>query len=217
VDHVPEVTSAAALTKASWEYIRSRAYPSLRLGFGSFVLVWGPPGGGKSTYVLRAMNGMDGAVVLHSIEESAGPTVAERLVRAEVTRSDFVIVGRSSVDTVAGIVRERKAVALAVDSFQLAAYTADELRHLLLVLPSLRCLFVVSQVNKEGQIEGRNRLLHECDIAIQCESMRWKVTRSRYQAEGEGGSILETRDASTGPPKTGQVLRLVRPSKPEDT
>lgn len=190
IDFVPEVTTARALAKAAWTSVSSVAYQSLRLGSGAFVLVYGPAGNGKSTFATRLLDGLDGAVVLASIEEPIGPTLSDRLARCRVRRGDFFVVGRASVDQLAECVRSRRAVGLAIDSVQMAAFTPEELRHLLLVLPDLRVLVAISQVNKAGRVEGRERLLHEADVAIACEAMAWSIVKSRYQSAGAGGPVL---------------------------
>jgi hypothetical protein len=48
----------------------------------------------------------------------------------------------------------------------------------------------VSQVNKAGRPEGRERILHEADVAIACSDMRWTVVKSRYQSTDVGGDVL---------------------------
>jgi predicted ATP-dependent serine protease len=191
IDAAPELTTAADLAKAAWTPVISAAYGNLRLGAGALVVVYGPPGGGKSTFATRLLDGFRGPVVLQSVEEAPGPSLHARLHRCRVRRADFVIAGRASVDQVANVVRDKRAVGLVVDSVQIAAFTPDELRHLLLVLPTLRVVVGVAQVNKAGRIEGRERLLHEADVAIQCEGLRWAVTKSRYQPSEVGGDICQ--------------------------
>lgn len=190
IDFVPEVTTARALAKAAWTSVGSAAYPSLRLGRGAFGLVFGPAGNGKSSFATRLLDGLDGPVVLQSVEESVGPTLSDRLARCRVRRDDFFVVGRASADQLTDCVRSRRAVGLAIDSVQMAAFTPEELRHLLLVLPDLRVLVAISQVNKAGRVEGRERLLHEADVAIACEAMAWSIVKSRYQPAGVGGPVL---------------------------
>jgi predicted ATP-dependent serine protease len=194
VDAVPEVTTARELAKAAWTLVTSAAYPSLRLGRGALVVVFGPPGSGKSTFATRLLDGFEGAVALQSVEESVGPSLHDRLERCAVRREDFLIIGRASVDQLVECVRTRRVSAVVVDSVQLAAFTAEELRHLLVVLPDLRVLIAVSQVNKQGRIEGRERLLHEADVAVSCDAMTWRVEKSRYQVVGVNGGVLPPRE-----------------------
>jgi predicted ATP-dependent serine protease len=193
IDTVAEVTTAAKLAKASFTIVRSEAYGRLRLGAGVLLVAYGPAGSGKSTFTTRLINALAGPVVYQSTEEGLGATLRARLDRCKVRRDDFTIVGaNASIDQVVDIVRTRRAVALAVDSVQVAAYTAEELRRLLIVLaPTLQLVVGTCQVNKRGRIEGRERLLHEGDVVVRVESMAWVVEKSRYQPSGVEGSVLE--------------------------
>ncbi len=190
IDGLAEVTTAASLAKASFTLVTSAAYPKLRLGSGVLLAAYGPPGGGKSTFATRFLHKLDAPVVLQSVEEAPGPSLHARLSRCHVRRDDFTIIGRASVDQIADVVRSRRAVALAVDSLQLAALSAEELRHFLLVLPTLRVVVAISQVNKSGRMEGRERLAHEADIVVYIEAMRWCLEKSRFQEVGLEGSVL---------------------------
>jgi hypothetical protein len=195
IDAVPEVTTAHALAMASWSLVECAPYPALRIGRGSLSVVFGAPGNGKSTFATKMLNGLRGPVVYQSVEEAVGPSLHDRLARCGVRRNDFYIVGRASVDQLADVVRTRQAVGLAVDSVQMAAFTPEELRHLLIVLPELQTIVAVAQVNAKGVIEGRNRLAHEADLVVSCEAMDWVVTKSRYQMVGINGRILAQSEA----------------------
>ncbi len=190
IDFTAEVTTAAELARASWTPVVSSAYTHLRLGVGALLVVYGPAGGGKSSLATRLLDGLRAPVILQSVEEPPGPSLHARLARCGVKRNDFTIAGRASVDQLAALIRDRKAVALGIDSVQVAAFTPDDLRHLLLVLPTLQIIVAIAQVNKRGEIEGRERLLHEADIAIRVEDLRWTITKSRYQPNDIAGSVL---------------------------
>lgn len=193
IDAVPEVTDAHALAKAAWTIVPLSSYPGLRLGKGALVTIYGPPGSGKSSFATRALDGLRGPVVFLSSEEGPGPSLHDRLARCRVRRPDFVVVSRASVDQVVDIVRTRRAIGLVVDSVQVASFTAEDLRHVLAVLPSLAVLIAVAQVNKRGEIEGRERLLHEADVVLRCTTMRWALEKSRYQPIGLSGAVLEEK------------------------
>lgn len=190
IDGAAEVTTAAALAKAAWTPVVSAAYTHLRLGSGALLVLYGAPGSGKSSMATRLIGGLRAPVILQSVEETPGPSLHARLERCGVRRDDFLVAGRASVDQIAALVQKTRAAALAIDSVQVAAFSAEDLRHLLLVLPTLRVVVAIAQVNKHGEIEGRQRLLHESDIAIHVEGLRWRVTKSRYQGGEVMGDVL---------------------------
>lgn len=198
IDLVPEITDAHSLAMAAWTRVETSAFPGLQLCGGALLVVYGPPGHGKSSFATRALDGLRGPVVLASVEEAPGPSLNARLSRCHVRRKDFAIVGRASVDQLADFVRDRKAIGLGVDSVQMAAFTSEELRHLLVVLPTLKVLVGVSQTNKRGEVEGRERLSHEADVVVQVSQLRWQVTKSRYQPVGVGGEVLVSGDPVGG-------------------
>ena len=193
VDYAPEVTTARELAGTAWKKIDTSAYPTLRLGRGALVVVSGSPGAGKSTMTTRAIDGIRGSVVLASIEEPPGPSLGARLIRAGVKRETFLVVGRATVDQLVEIVRANDAVGLVVDSVQPSDYSPRDLRHLLAVLPKLEVIFAVAQVNAAGRIAGVRALEHEADVVIECEAMRWRLMKSRYQPiddDNARGSVL---------------------------
>lgn len=181
VDGLPEVTSARALVGMAWRSVSVTAYPTLQLGEGALVGVQGPSGGGKSTWTTRALDTASGPVVLVSAEEPPGPTLVARFVRCSAKRQDFIVIGRASVDQVVSVLNRHQAVALALDSLQVAAWSPRDLRHLIAVVPSLRFVIAVAQQNKAGLISGKNDFIHECDVIVECEELSWRLTKSRYQ------------------------------------
>ena len=183
-----QATSARELLKRKWSMVESRAYPELRLGRGALLAAYGPPGGGKSTLATRWANGLEGPAVYYSAEERLGPTVAERLERCGVTRADFHVIGQGSIDEVIGFARETKAHALVVDSLQAVTIRPEELRPLR-EAAGVDVLVVVSQVTKAGLAAGENAVLHELDVVLRVEDMRWAIEKSRYQ-ERIAGDVL---------------------------
>lgn len=155
------------------------------------LVIEGPSGNGKSSLASRLANSVAGPTVLVSVEEALGPALASRLARCGVKSEDFIIVSRASVDQVIQISIKAKAKVLVIDSVVEAVWRPDELRHALEIIPTLDLLIAVSQVNKSGEPLGRNALIHECDVQIHCESMRWSLRKSRFQDLNEvGGDVL---------------------------
>lgn len=193
-----EVSDARTLAKASWTRVECLAYPTIDLRAGAMVVIHGPPASGKSTMLARALDSFrpEGAVILGSYEEPPGPSLGERLGRLAIRRADFVVTGRASIDQLGALVRARKAVALGIDSAQASGLSAEDLRRLLTVT-GLRALFVVSQQNKAGKIEGRQSLPHEADVVIAAADLRWRIEKTRYSPIGIEGAVLEAPQTET--------------------
>jgi predicted ATP-dependent serine protease len=178
---VLEVATARDLASSATAVAPLAACPGVLVGAGALAVLAGPPGSGKSTLAARVLDGTPGAVAYVSVEEAPGASVGQRLSRLGITRPDFFVVGWGSADQIAALVRQRRITALAIDSVQVAHWHARELRHLLAVLPSLRLVVAVSQVNKRGEIAGTNELLHEADVCLEVEAMRARLVKSRFQ------------------------------------
>jgi len=200
VDAEPEAMSALDLARMTWATVASRRYPELHLGRGAFVLVKGRRGSGKSSFVTGLLDGVPAPVLLLSVEEPPGPSLAARLLRVGVKREDFGIASHASVDQVVALLRQSKAAALAIDSVQRAAYSPRDIRHLLTVIPTLALVVCVSQVNAEGDVRGGEEYGHECDVLIDVADMRWTIAKSRYQESG-GGDVRVARITDTTAPE----------------
>jgi predicted ATP-dependent serine protease len=180
VDSEIELTTAKALSLADMRTFAPAAFPSLTLAHGSLVIAYGESGSGKSTMLCRALDTIAGPVLLVSVEEPPGPSLTARLRRAGIKRDDFYILGRATVDQMVEVCRRQKVVAMCVDSCQPALLSARDLRHLLTVIPTLRTLLAVAQVNARGEVAGRNELIHEADVVVRVDQWRWVVEKSRY-------------------------------------
>lgn len=192
IDSEPVIMSARELTRMVWSEIEQPAYPQLKLGPGAFVAVYGPAGAGKSTWACRCADAVRGVALLVSAEESLSPSLAARLVRMNVKGDDFLAMPITDIDKVVEKARQRRAATMVIDSVQLATWTPSELRHLIEALP-LSLLIAVSQVNKRGEPLGENALLHEADVVVRVDSMKWSLTKSRYQPLSDiGGDVLTT-------------------------
>ncbi len=181
---------------ALFSTIEQEAYPQLTLGIGAMVIVSGGPGQGKSSWACRLVDAVRGPALLVYAEEGLSPSLSARLLRCNVKRQDFHIVTRASVDAAVAFARKVGAVAAIVDSVQEAAWSAHELRHVVEVCKELRLLVAVLQVTKAGAPAGSNALVHECDVHVGVDAMKWVVKKSRYQDIGIGGDVLPSTKES---------------------
>jgi predicted ATP-dependent serine protease len=215
IDGALEIASAAELVSQANHVGQLAGCPGVMVGGQALVVLSGPPGSGKSTLATRIIDGTPGPVMLVSVEEAPGPSLGQRLARLGVRRSDFGVIGWGDADQVATVLRQRRCVAVAIDSVQVAHWHARELRHLLAVLPSLRLVIAVSQVNKRGEIAGTNELLHEADVALEVEDLQARLVKSRFQ-ESNGTVVLPVlpstlpRDEVRREGPSLRHLRLVR-------
>jgi predicted ATP-dependent serine protease len=193
VDREPELTSARELARMTWQTIESRRYPEVKLGRGAFVVATGAPGNGKSSLAAGLLDGFPAPVLLLSVEEPPGPTLAGRLLRVGVRRDDFGVVGHATVDQVVDLLRQTKVAALGIDSIQPSMFTARDVRHLLAVVPTLAVIVATAQVNADGHIAGVRAVEHEADVVLDVEAMRWRLRKSRYQETGLEGDVRVAR------------------------
>lgn len=159
------------------------------MGNGGIVAAWGAPGGGKSTWLTRFLDGIDGPVTLLSAEERLGPTVAARLSRLGVNRNDFHVIGQGSVDELVQTVRVTKSHVVAIDSIGLTTLQPPDLRRFLESSGALAFVFIL-QSTKDGHAAGSNQFLHEADVVMRVATMEWEIIKSRYQQTPVTGKVV---------------------------
>jgi len=176
-----QVATAADLVRREMDEVRIPCVSHVRFGRGAFAILGGLPGAGKSTLALRWLNSIEGAVVYYAAEESLG-TLGERLKRAGVTRENFYVVGRCSVDELAEVCAKSKAHALVIDSLNETAFTTGEVRTFIDNTKIPLCLAVLQvPKDKDSPLGNASDLLHEADVLVKVAYQRWEVFKSRYQ------------------------------------
>ena len=180
--------SARDLASSHWTLVESAAYP-LRVLKGALALVYGPPGAGKSTMAARWLDGVEGPVVFVAAEEGLGPALSERLSRLAIRRRDFHVLSGGTVDALVEELQQVKARAVCIDSLSVAQLVPGELRK---VQESAKVPLVLGtlQVTKSGQAAGSHAWLHEADVVVHVEKMKWTLEKSRYQDVGAKGEVL---------------------------
>jgi len=207
LDEVIEVADASTLARLAGTPAPLPGLDAVLVGHGALAVLVGESGGGKSTLAARLLDAQRGPVVYASAEEGLGPTLAGRLARLGISRKDYHLLGRATVDQVVGQLARTRAVALALDSVQSGGWEPSDLRHLLAVHPQLRLLLAICQVNARGRPEGRHSLIHEADLVIEVAAMSAAITKSRYQEITNATAALPVLPRTV----TGDSLRQAQP------
>lgn len=151
---------------------------------GSFVLLGGDPGIGKSTLLLQMAGGLAGQnvdVLYVSGEESVNQS-ALRAQRLGVRSGRVHMASESNLETIKDLVRELKPKVLVVDSIQTvflpevasAPGSVSQVRESAAQLMGLAkgsgiSVFLIGHVTKEGQIAGPKVLEHMVDTVLAFE------------------------------------------------
>lgn len=184
-----QVASARDLAARAWTLLVSEFYPALHFLVGALVLLVGGPGAGKSTMLLRLLDGLPGPAVLYAAEEGHGPTLTERLGRLAIRRRDLHVLAGGGLDDLAAELAHLHARSLGIDSLGVVHLVPVELRHLQAIV-GLQVVAATQQVVKDGSAAGPNAWSHEADVILHLNDMRWQVVKSRYQPVGLTGGVL---------------------------
>ncbi|HWI65425.1 MAG TPA: DNA repair protein RadA [Symbiobacteriaceae bacterium] len=182
---------------------------------GSFVLVGGDPGIGKSTILLQlAMRiaATHGTVLYVSGEESARQ-VRLRADRLGALHSRLLVVSETNLDVIEQHAMQLKPVVLVVDSIQTvfkpdlpsAPGSVTQVREaaaqlLRLAKSKSMSVFIVGHVTKEGSLAGPRVLEHIVDTVLYFEGERHasfrvlRAVKNRFGSTNEIG-LFEMRDA----------------------
>jgi predicted ATP-dependent serine protease len=162
-------------------------YSQIKVQRGAFGLVFGPPNCGKTTGGILLASGRRPSVFV-SAEMGAGPALAGYLRRLEVRAPDLTIVEAQSTaeifDAAASGIRT-----LVIDSLSVLTLLPDDLT----AMAKGNNIVVIGlmQVTKDGAARGSNEWIHAADFIIECQSMRWRLTKSRFQETANvAGEVL---------------------------
>jgi len=173
-----DVVSARDLMRRRSTFITSSSYPTLKLGGQALVAVYGEPGSGKSTFLCKFLDGVSGNVLLLSVEEGVGDTLLGRLSRLEIHRADFFVGYARTIDELEAVVSKSLPQAVAVDSLSASTLQVGDLKRLAEQY-SIPVLFSL-HVTKDGAAAGPMTALHESDVVVRVDALRWVVEKSRF-------------------------------------
>ena len=177
----PGIT-ARELARRDQSLFEVSAYPGLKLARDALVVPVGPPGGGKTTMGLRLAEALQPSVFA-ACETGIGPALAETLRRLEIRSPSLWIEEPKSVRRLVQLAN-RDIRCLVIDSVNMTTLLPEDLVGLARGFGVV--VVAICQVRKDGLPAGTNRLQHAADVVIEVEKLRWCITKSRFQAKGEG-------------------------------
>ncbi len=151
---------------------------------GSYVLVGGDPGVGKSTLLLQMAGGLarEGLSVLYASAEESVQQTALRAQRLGVRQPLVEVLSESNLQNLIQLAQARKPKVLVVDSIQTvylneissAPGSVSQVRECASQLMGLAkgsgiSVFIIGHVTKEGQLAGPQTLAHMVDTVLSFE------------------------------------------------
>ncbi len=172
---------------------------------GSVTLIGGDPGIGKSTLLMQALNGLaaSGAALYVTGEESP-QQVKLRATRLGTLHPGIDVLSETALDTVLGVLADRKPVFACIDSIQ-TLYSADlpsapgsvgQIREVAARLVDYAkrndcALFLIGHVTKDGSLAGPRVLEHIVDTVLYFEGERGHPFRILRAFKNRFGSTNE--------------------------
>ena len=172
---------------------------------GSFVLIGGDPGIGKSTLLLQALDRISRKhKTLYVTGEESVQQVKMRADRMNVPGKELLIASETSLETILKMVEEHSPDLLALDSIQTmhteaiesAPGTVSQVRETGARLMHLAksagiTIFIVGHVTKDGAIAGPRVLEHMVDTVLYFESIAGQQYRLLRSVKNRFGSTNE--------------------------
>ncbi|MFN8946051.1 MAG: DNA repair protein RadA [Pseudobdellovibrionaceae bacterium] len=178
------------------------------LAMGSFVLLGGSPGIGKSTLLLQMAGGLaqNKCRVLYVSGEESVYQTASRAQRLGIKSAEIEIAAESDLNQILSLAKKSRPSVLVVDSIQTiflselesAPGSVSQVRECAAHLMSLAksegiCVFLIGHVTKDGNIAGPKVLEHMVDTVLQFDgdlSYNFRLLRAiknRFGASNELG------------------------------
>ena len=172
---------------------------------GSYILLGGPPGIGKSTLLLQMSGGLSkqGLVLYTCSEESTGQT-ALRAKRLNISSSNILLFNESSIENILEKARTLKPSFVIIDSIQSvylselqsAPGTVSQVREcsnqlMHFAKSSSTSVLMIGHVTKDGSLAGPRVLEHAVDAVLSFEGETHyrilKALKNRFGATNEFG------------------------------
>jgi DNA repair protein RadA/Sms len=187
---------------------------------GSFLLIGGEPGVGKSTLILEIARKFPGKIIYFSGEESQGQ-IKMRADRLGIASANLFISREGDIDTICARIRAEKPDLAVIDSIQTVYRTGSEsipgspnqLREIaFLLMESCKELFVpiiaTGHITKDGNIAGPRLMEHMVDAVLYFESDRlnhYRILRAIKNRFGPVGEVAIFEMAQNGLREVGAI------------
>lgn len=199
---------------------------------GSFVLLAGDPGIGKSTLLLQVLSKMAESVpVLYLSGEESPQQLKQRARRLKVDSRNLLVLSETSLEALLDVVDQSPPTILAVDSIQtmhtrlldVAPGSISQVREcagrLMRVAKEAGVsTFIIGHVTKEGAIAGPKAMEHLVDTVLYLEGDRThtfrllRAVKNRYGSTNEIGVFEMKESGLEEVPNPSQLLLAERPT-----
>jgi len=144
--------------------IRFKNYP-LSILQNSLLLLYGPPGSGKTTLTLLLANELKNFNIAYISLEESPHTLSRKIQYHEITNNNitFFFTDKISLNNFNIVI---------IDS-----YNYLQNKHILKLDNKIK--FIICQITKTGSFKGPQELAHICDIVIRTDKMKAYIEKNR--------------------------------------
>lgn len=144
------------------------------------ISVYGPPGGGKSTWMLRLARDLadrQSPSIYVSAEEGFAESVAARLRLVELCEDDVYFVEPCHAVSAIDFAETHHSSWIFLDSYSVSSWSLPDL--VAVKRSGISCVYSL-HVTKAGDVSGEMAVAHEADLIVRIEDKRWAHEKNRF-------------------------------------